>query len=480
MPTIAKLSRPARRSPGASITRLLAPVMLLGSLLSCNADEIVEAETPDIVPPETLVGPEALPTVRGAAIGDFNLAYGGSGADGSGGVEGIIMTSGLLGDEWINSETFPTRIEIDRRGPIATNNATAETWFRTISRARAMSTVAIDRFRAYSPDTTRDVGLSEVLSLNAYTYQFFAENYCSGVPFSTANEDGTLTYGQPLTTLAMLDTAEARFTQALNAANALVVAAGTKARYVNLASVGLARARLAQGDFAGAAAAVAAVPDAFVYQTYYSENTARQNNGVFNANVINERYSVAEVEGGNGLPYRTAADPRAPSVRTGGNDVGFDGGTPQFDQLRYADRKDSIPLATGVEARLIEAEAFLQAGDSVNFLAKLNGLRSSPPSYTEVTAPMALLAMPASPAAAVDLLFRERAFWLWLTAHRLWDMRRLARAPADGGYGRAINTVFPTGPYFKQGYTYGDDVNLPLPFDEENNPNFTQCLDRNP
>jgi hypothetical protein len=93
---------------------------------------------------------------------------------------------------------------------------------------------------------------------------------------------------------------------------------------------------------------------------------------------------------------------------------------------------------------------------------------------------LAPLTMPASPAGAVDLLFRERAFWLWLSAHRLWDMRRLARAPAAGGYGRAIESVFPTGPYFKQGFTYGTDVNLPIPFDEENNPNFSACLDRNP
>jgi hypothetical protein len=27
--------------------------------------------------------------------------------------------------------------------------------------------------------------------------------------------------------------------------------------------------------------------------------------------------------------------------------------------------------------------------------------------------------------------------------------------------------------------TYGPDVNFPIPFDEQNNPNFTQCLDRN-
>ena len=35
-----------------------------------------------------------------------------------------------------------------------------------------------------------------------------------------------------------------------------------------------------------------------------------------------------------------------------------------------------------------------------------------------------------------------------------------------------------TGAWFK-GENYSDAVNLPIPFDETNNPNFTTCLDRN-
>jgi hypothetical protein len=53
-------------------------------------------------------------------------------------------------------------------------------------------------------------------------------------------------------------------------------------------------------------------------------------------------------------------------------------------------------------------------------------------------------------------------------------MRRLIRV-----YGRNSETVFPTGDYHKNG-TYGPDVNLPIPIEEQNNPNFTGCLDRNP
>jgi hypothetical protein len=37
--------------------------------------------------------------------------------------------------------------------------------------------------------------------------------------------------------------------------------------------------------------------------------------------------------------------------------------------------------------------------------------------------------------------------------------------------------VFPVGTHYKGG-TYGPDVNLPVPQQEENNPNFTGCLDR--
>jgi starch-binding outer membrane protein, SusD/RagB family len=80
---------------------------------------------------------------------------------------------------------------------------------------------------------------------------------------------------------------------------------------------------------------------------------------------------------------------------------------------------------------------------------------------------------------AVNLLFNERARWLWLTAHRLGDLRRLVRPVASGGYGRADAAVWPTGAYFKGG-TYGTDENFPLPVTEQNNPNFRGCLDRNP
>jgi hypothetical protein len=143
------------------------------------------------------------------------------------------------------------------------------------------------------------------------------------------------------------------------------------------------------------------------------------------------------------------------------------------------DEKASVTLATGAEARLVSAEAALQRGDTAGMLTLLNALRASPPAYfLNAGAPIAALtplAAPVGPTAAVNLLFSERARWLWLTSHRLSDLRRLERQ-----YGRPDSQVFPTGAYFKSGLQYGTAVNYPVPIDELNNPNFQQCLDRLP
>src|SRR5256885_9731377 len=87
-------------------------------------------------------------------------------------------------------------------------------------------------------------------------------------------------------------------------------------------------------------------------------------------------------------------------------------------------------------------------------LTLLNALRASPPSYfLKAGAQLAALTplpAPVGATAAVNLLFSERARWLWLTSHRLSDLRRLERQ-----YARPDNQVFPTGPYFKSGLQYG-------------------------
>jgi hypothetical protein len=469
---------------------------LAGLVALAGACHVLEPNTPDVVPADGLDDPLALPTIRAGAIGDFGIAYTGSGANGSGGTtEGQVLASGMLADEWINTETFPDRVQADaRQTDIASGTFT--TIFRNLARAHLSTLNAVAKFRSLS-DTVANSGLSEMLSLAGYTRLFFAENYCSGVPLSYPNADGTVNYGAQLTTAQLLDSALDLFNQAQVRALALSNATA-KANFLALASVGKARTLLAMGRLADAdtVAAAANVPTTFNYLIQHSLNTTRQQNGVYSGIRKFKRYGVADLKGGVGMAWRTVLDPRTPFTRVPATNRGFDAVTPQFDQLRYTDEKAAITLATGLEARLINAEAALVArADTVGYLGFLNALRAAPPAYILAgvqgtttpanqplaVAPMAALASPASPAAAIDQLFSERGRWLWGTGHRLNDLRRLVRPVGTrGGFGRAENTVFPNGPYFKNGLVYGTDVNYPIPLDEQNNPNFVQCLDRLP
>jgi hypothetical protein len=86
-----------------------------------------------------------------------------------------------------------------------------------------------------------------------------------------------------------------------------------------------------------------------------------------------------------------------------------------------------------------------------------------------------LLVDPVNADARIDLVFRERAFWLFLTGHRLGDMRRLVRQ-----YGRNRDNVFPVGTYRAGPLgNYGNDVNVPAPASEIlSNPKFSGCINR--
>jgi starch-binding outer membrane protein, SusD/RagB family len=428
-----------RPFPGAVALAALAAV----SLAACDFDRVLDVPDPDVVLPDLTRSETALPSWRAAAIGDFAVAY-----SGSGGSEGQILTSGLLADEFYHSGTFPTRREIDERN-IRIENATTQGVFRNLQRARNTAEEASTVYEEFAPD---QAGRAEVLSLAGFTYVMFGENYCSGVPFSRFDlQTGDIEYGEPLDTDAMFERAASFF-------GAATGIAGATGDLQQLAAVGLGRALLNQGRFQEAAAAVADVDTDFEYVIFHSDNTARQNNGVWSFNNSQRRWSVANRDGGTGLPYLddAADDPRLAYT---GPFPGFEASIPMYRQQKYPLRTSNVPVANGIEARLIEAEAALQRGDLATFAQR----------HTELRARIGLAAVSVeglSEADLVDLHFQERAYWMWLTAHRLGDMRRLIRQ-----YGRDQTTVFP-----QKGA--GTDVNFPVPVDELNNPLFSGCFDR--
>jgi hypothetical protein len=473
--------------------RAYVAVALLGALgaAACDEDKLLTAPTPDVVLPKDISSRAALPSAFAAAVGDFQLAYGG----GYGGQaplldynEGLAQITAIMTDELLNAETYTSRIEIDRRA--TTNiNTTALQIFQVAQRARATADLVSSRYRELDPDNPQR---AEAQALAAYMYLMFAESYCNGVPTSRVLDDGSFEYGPPQSGTQLLNTAIAKFDSAIVIASA-AGAEGSIA--LNLARLGKGRALLDLGQFAAAAAAVAAVPSTFEYEIQHSETTGRQNNAFYAFNYLESRFTVAEREGMNGLPFVSLNDPRAPVFVAADAlgpqyEAGFDGTTPLFFTSKYRNYDSPTPLAIGAEARLIEAEAAMRAGNLAGFVAGLNAARRNAPTYPAdpgLTSPprprpadLTLADVPATATGQQDLLFRERALTLFLSGHRVGDLRRLTYQ-----YGRSAESVWPTGPYQlenpdKQGTNYGSDVNLPIPQEESNNPQFTggACTNR--
>src|SRR4029079_4580519 len=272
----------------------------------------------------------------------------------------------------------------------------------------------------------------EMYMLLAYSELFFGEAWCSGVPFSS--EDGTTTtFGTPLKTDELFQLALAHFDTALSLAE-------TNSRVLNGSKLGKGRTLMNLGKFTEAAVAVNGVPTNFILTTSHSATSTY--NGSWSGTTRGaSRYRLASGEGKNGLLFlgQTAAqDARIPwsnSTRAGFSSQFIN----QPNQSKYTQFSDGV-VTTGAEARLIEAESQLQAGtqaarDAV--YAALNSLRTGGApiggtTTSNVTVAALTTGAPTTQDGAIDLLYKERAYWLWLTGHRLGDLRRLLPRAQSG------------------------------------------------
>src|SRR6478672_1018953 len=230
---------PNRTAPTVRLTHRIVALALcaLGAsalLSGCDTKKVLSVTDPDVASPPALVGATSLPAYRAGAVGDFGNAYNGGNAD----VE-QVHAAGLLTDEFMNTETFPTRIEIDQRA-ISLTNTSLNTTYYDLQRSRVSSERAAAAYAQFAKSAADSAGIGEVLALGGMTFVLFAENYCGNVPLSTQAPDGTVTFGPALTKAQLLDSAVSKFNQAL--------ATSPPTSIKNLASVGLGRAKLDQGD----------------------------------------------------------------------------------------------------------------------------------------------------------------------------------------------------------------------------------------
>ncbi len=472
-------------------TACFSRVLLLGTFVAAYALGVVGCRPADVLtvpPPAGVVDPPSLHSATGAAalrvgaLDIFSIAI--DGFAGLGSSISVVLDGGLLGDELTEGDPYAWLMPMDNRalalqvgflqgpGVFLTDQT-----YTALQKARLTALDAAIALKNYGGPSARSQ-VAEMLSVAGYAELFLAESFCAGVPLGTPAPGTGVVHGVPLTTDSLFATAVLAFDSAL-------VYAGDSTQY--LARVGLARALMGRGQFAAAKAAVAGVPTAYVYSTarpvYPTTPYASLWSWLTSSGFGSRFASVADHKGANGLPYVSAHDPRVP-IDSGQGQTEI--GTTLYYPVKFPLNASvgAIPLADGLEARLVEAEAALQANDVNGWTTALNALRADTADTHVAGLPMLTpdSTTTASPAERVDVMFRERGFWLYGTGRRLGDLRRLVRQ-----YGRDQSTVFPTGPYplhanpaltSKAPQTYGSDVNFPIQAAESGNPNFHGCLSR--
>ncbi len=420
------------------------------------------------VPPNAVAASQARDSAGGEALRNGAI---GAFATGLASIGGGLQYSGMMADEFYDAlNADAPDVAADSRSVSSGGATVMDMAYIELQQARIQSLQAVGVLE-HNTSTAGSSDVGEAFAIAGYAEVFLAEHMCAGIPLSQVSLSSTVTPGDPLSTDSVLATAAAHFD------SAAVHAAGS-ATIAGLGAIGKGRALLDRGRAADAGAAVASVPPSFVYTIALPAKAV----DVYRFMTQGLGITMADGKGTNGLQYVSARDARLPTDTAG---INFLTGATAVHPLKFGSTTSSngsIPLGDGVEGGLITAEQALAAGNAAGWLAALNALRAN---FTTLRGPypadtsyhqLGPLADPGSDSARVTLTFRERAFWLYGTGHRLGDLRRLVH-----WYGRDQATVFPTGAYVNGiassvRATYGIDVNFPIGAVEQGNPKFHGCL----
>jgi hypothetical protein len=413
----------------------------------------------DIAPPlpEGMMDPNMVRTPDGAIA-----LYRGALSQTQNGLFNYIQFSGLLSDELTVPDPSGPPGGFDPRIPIVSPSLYAQ--LHAIRNQARQARLALTTYAPATPSSLR----GELYAIEAYAEVFLAEFFCSGILLSTVEFEGDWTYSHRFTRTEVYEHAIALFDSALT----LSV---DSARIYHLASIGRGRALVGLEQFDEAVQSVQSVPTAFIYGLPFNSERAALD---FRSSTA----SVADREGVNGLPFRSSNDPRSASREIGRSQSGI----PQFLPRKIDAVGQGGPatpmfvVASGIEARLIEAEGALRNGEISKWAGILDTLRATAGAY--LIPPVGSLpaisddsTTLASDSLRIDVMFHERAYWLFFSGHRQGDMRRLIRQ-----YGRDPESVYPTGFYGPKGpllgYRYGESVVGLVP--DPVKPSKDACLNR--
>lgn len=418
----------------------LAVVMVAG------CDGVLDVDDPTIVTPDQLTGPQAVPTVLNGLVRDFQEAY-----------DDHVRYTSMFTDEMILAGTFQGRVEVDERRVRSENQQITGELYEPFQRARQSAEEAIASFEASLDDPefesvlpTLRVGVARGNLIAGYLHLMMAEIYCAVVvdPAGPALSSDEAVQEA----LVFLETAEARASEF------------GLPEIASAARVGQARAHLWLGNLTQAADLADAVSSDFVRVVEYSSNSPGQNNELaqFTWGFIQQiRWSVGDgttAERDNEL-YDYLDEWVAQGLVDPDPGPGFSAQNaviPVVLQQIYDSQESNMVLASGWEARMIEAEVELRTGDPEAAEDDVNDLLTDP---TQAFNPM----LAVNPGLALgafqpvdftgdlsnDLpqLARARAAGLWLTGQRQATSRRFSEGDGIDLYpvrdGGALDVCLP-------------------------------------
>jgi hypothetical protein len=423
------------------------------ALAGCDLGKTLEVQPASLIPAVDLEQPANAALLVAGAASDFDCAFN-SYAAVAALITGEFVDALQTADRW----PYNQRTVASNQSRYSTSTCTGLGMYQPLQAAR-VSASNIRRLMEGWTDVQvpgRQLLIARAAAYEAWAQLLMGESFKETV-FSSVNGEKVL-YGDKITRAQALDSAIARFAQAISVATTVGGVAADSVRYFAL--VGRARAQHdaayivspTSPDLTAARADAAVVPAAFVWNVTASGTSARRNNRIFqesNPAVTQQNSSV-------GPYYRTLNDPRVPVQNMNRNSNGTN--VPQWAQLKYAANTTSIPAASGREMQLLIAEADRtgpnRTTSTLVIIATFRTAGGQAP-YTGTTA-----------AADLAEIQDQRRRSLWLTGTYLGDVVRydILLTPAQGA----------TTPWNQQyGPAEGRNQLLPLPDVEvQNNPNL--------
>jgi hypothetical protein len=426
-------------------TGALSAVVLAG----CNLDKVLDVEPASLIPAVELETPANAALLVTGAAADFDCAFNSFVAVGAL-ITGELVDALQTADRW----PYNQRTVASNQTRYSQNGCTALGVYTPLQASRGSASNIRRLLEGWSDVDVpgRQLLIARSAAYEGWSQLMLAESFRELV-FSTVNGE-TVEWGDKITRVQALDSAIARLSNAITVAQAVGGAAADSIRYFAL--VGRARAYLDQAwaasatnpDYSKARADAALVPAAFAWNVTASAVSARRRNRVFEESNPAQTQQSSSV----GPYYRTLNDSRVRVQNM--NRVSSGTAVPQWAQLKYAATTSPIPVASGLEAQLIVAEADRRT-NRANALAIIASFRTAggQGAYTGTTADDDLREI-------IDQ--RRRA--LWLTGTYYGDVIRynILLTPAEG-------ELTPWGQRY--GPAEGSKQLLPLPDVEiQNNP----------